>query len=68
MARILLTMKHFLYNEIWDGDRFSELSWFWNPDAEWILPAKCPENYCNGVVSSDNIEAAPLRGNMRKSP
>ena len=51
----------FLYNEIWDGDRFSELSWFWNPDAEWILPAKCPENYCNGVVSSDNIEAAPLR-------
>ena len=52
--------RDFLYNEIWDGDRFSELSWFWNPDAEWILPAKCPENYCNGVVSPANIEAAPL--------
>lgn len=51
--------RNFLCNEIWDGDRFSELSWFWNPDAEWILPAKCPENFCSGVVSSDDIEAAP---------
>ena len=59
--------RDFLYNEIWDGDRFSELSWFWNPDAEWILPAKCPENYCNGVVSSDNIEAAPLREGTGKN-
>ena len=43
------TEKDFLYNEIWDGYRFSEFSWFWNPDAEWILPAKCPENYCDQV-------------------
>lgn len=55
------TEKDFLYNEIWDGDRFSEFPWFWNPDAEWILQPKCPENYCDGVVSSHNIETAPLR-------
>ena len=51
--------RNFLRKEIWDGDRFSELPWFWNPDAQWILPARCPENFCNGVVSSDDIESAP---------
>ncbi|KAL9966452.1 hypothetical protein ACROYT_G024530 [Oculina patagonica] len=28
-------------------------------EEKWILPARCPENFCNGVVSSDDIEAAP---------
>lgn len=47
------------YNEIWDGERFSELSWFWNPNTSWILPARCPERWCSGVVSSHDIEDAP---------
>ena len=25
-------------SEIWDGRRFSELQWFWNPEEEWQLP------------------------------
>eukprot|EP00731_Ephydatia_muelleri_P035237 Em0107g9a len=31
-----------LQNEIWDGDRFKELSWFWNPEARWAILALCP--------------------------
>ena len=24
--------------ELWDGERFTELSWFWDPDSDWCLP------------------------------
>uniref|UniRef100_A0A1X7U041 Uncharacterized protein n=1 Tax=Amphimedon queenslandica TaxID=400682 RepID=A0A1X7U041_AMPQE len=27
-----------LLREIWDGERFAELSWFWDPDRTWLLP------------------------------
>lgn len=39
--------------ELWDGDRFAELSWFWDPSSSWILPASCP--FCKTVVSSETI-------------
>ena len=29
---------HFARNEIWDGERFKELSWFWNPEASVEKP------------------------------
>ena len=41
------------YNEIWDGKRFSELAWFWNPLSQWALPARCP--FCNSVVPVDDL-------------
>ena len=28
-------------NEIWDGSRFTELEWFWNPNKTWALPTRC---------------------------
>ena len=34
--------------------RFSELSWFWDPNSEWLLPAKCPE--CSQVIPADTVE------------
>ena len=40
-------------SEIWEGQRFSELSWFWNPQEEWLLPVRC--TFCNKVVSADTI-------------
>ena len=40
--------------EIWDGDRFCELSWFWDPVKKWILPTCCPS--CRSVLSSDIIK------------
>ena len=27
--------------EIWDGSRFKEVSWFWDPRKSWIVPEKC---------------------------
>jgi len=40
--------------EIWDGSRFAELSWFWDPLAEWTLPAICP--FCRTVTCGTTIE------------
>ena len=31
----------FPLNEIWDGYRFKELSWFWDPNKSWVIPQKC---------------------------
>jgi len=46
--------------EVWDGMRFSELAWFWNPDAEWMLPCRC--KCCGNVISEKEIRAsAPER-------
>ena len=44
----------FARNEIWDGERFKELSWFWNPEARWVIPALCPN--CKQVVGSQSIK------------
>ena len=43
----IYTEKDFLYNEIWDGDRFSEFSWFWNAldrfsESSWFWNALGP--------------------------
>ena len=39
--------------EIWDGERFAELSWFWDPAKKWLLPARCSS--CKLIVSADVI-------------
>ncbi|KAL5467065.1 hypothetical protein EMCRGX_G031241 [Ephydatia muelleri] len=44
----------FARNETWDGERFKELSWFWNPEARWVIPALCPN--CKQVVGSQSIK------------
>lgn len=28
--------------EIWDGERWVELQWFWDPNSTWVLPTLCP--------------------------
>ena len=40
--------------EIWDGNQFCELSWFWDPEKRWILPTRCP--VCRSVVNSENMK------------
>ena len=45
--------------EIWDGDRFCELSWFWDPNAVWCLPARCKTENCKNVFSGATIESLP---------
>lgn len=39
--------------ELWHGKRFQELSWFWDPESEFILPEKCP--LCSRVVPSRTV-------------
>ena len=39
--------------ELWDGSRFSELSWFWDPHCEWTLPVCCP--FCRAVISATTV-------------
>ena len=55
-------------NELWDGSRFGELSWFWDPNQFWILPFRCPQ--CKMVVSSKaldelNLEHLPLSATVQ---
>jgi len=40
-------------NEIWNGSRFYELSWFWDPTQQWLLPTRCI--CCKVVISADKI-------------
>ena len=46
-------------NEIWDGSRFKELQWFWNPDSRCSLPHTCSScgsiNSMKGISVSDPI-------------
>lgn len=42
-----------VYKEIWDGSRFAELRWFWDPQEEWLLPTRC--TFCKEVISANNI-------------
>ena len=48
---------NFELKEVWDGSRFNELAWFWDPDSKWMLPCKC--HLCGNVFSADQIRASP---------
>ena len=49
--------QHDTRKEIWNGERFRELAWFWDLNVTWLLPATCPSNTkCKGVVSADIID------------
>ena len=49
--------------EIWDGKRFAELAYFWDPTREWILPTFCP--ICRKVVPAEELLHAPEIDGMR---
>uniref|UniRef100_A0A7M5XBD8 Uncharacterized protein n=1 Tax=Clytia hemisphaerica TaxID=252671 RepID=A0A7M5XBD8_9CNID len=49
-------------DEIWDGYRFKQLQWFWDPNSRWPLPHMCSncQNFINlmdiGIQSDDETE------------
>ena len=45
--------------EVWDGDRFYDLSWFWDPNEVWCLPARCKTGNWSNVISGKTIETLP---------
>ena len=47
------TGANFTLKELWNGERFCERSWFWDPEKEWMLPCKCIT--CNSIFSTDEI-------------
>lgn len=44
-----------LKKEIWDGKRFAELAYFWDPNGQWILPVECLHKGCNTHVSANEL-------------
>lgn len=46
-----------LKREIWDGNRWSKLQWFWNPKSVWALPTRCVHG--NIPVSTDHLINSP---------
>ena len=50
--------------EFWDGKSFAELSYFWNPDAVWVLPARCPYGNCTTIISAEEVLNSPLVNEM----
>ena len=42
------------YSKLWHGSRFRELSYFWDPTKETLLPHKCP--FCDVVDPANNID------------
>lgn len=51
--------------EIWDGKRFAELSYFWDPTQEWTLPVFCPIEDCHKVISAEELLQASENGGRR---
>ena len=48
-------MNDIAYKDFWDGKRFAELKWLWDPQEEWMLPAYC--TICNEIISADFIKS-----------
>jgi len=49
-------------HEIWDGTRFANLAYFWDPNAVWTLPVRCEYPGCNNVISATEIINSPEGG------
>ena len=42
-----------LKKEFWDGQRWVELQWFFDPNQTWLLPGRCGN--CKAVISAESI-------------
>ena len=47
-----------LKQEFWDGQRWMDLQWFWDPSKVWPLPTLCV--HCSAVIS--------VHGHLTTSP
>ena len=67
MAKLWEEKEHWLHHEgpwfplkeIWDGSRFSEVSWFWDSDSEWFVPNF---SFCSSLLSAEEIQGSPYEG------
>ena len=42
--------------ELWDGQRWCNLHWYWDPKSQWMLPTICP--CCKEVIPVERIRNA----------
>ena len=43
--------------EIWDGQRWVDLQWFWDPNQTWIVPTRCVN--CKAIISAEILLGYP---------
>lgn len=48
-------------HELWDGTRWAELSYFWNPNKAWYLPVRCTFWGCGNIVSAEVMMQSPTK-------
>ena len=48
------TYEHHGMTELWHGEQFRELSWFWNSQKEYTLPDWCP--FCHVIIPASVIQ------------
>ena len=39
--------------EMWDGERWLDLQWFWDPDQRWTRPTRCVN--CKAIISAQTL-------------
>lgn len=54
------------YKEIWHGERFSDLSFFWDTETNTLLPTTCP--HCGNVLTTSEIQEAARPGSSSTDP
>ena len=54
-----------LKKEIWDGNRWAELKWFWDPNCVWALPTHYV--YCDFPISADHLTNSLNRVNLQSN-
>lgn len=47
--------------EIWDGKRWLDLQWFWDPNQRWTLPTRCVN--CKAIISTQKLSECPKDDN-----
>ena len=45
--------------ELWDGERFCAISWFFDPESHWCLPVRCVVEGCSNIISGETVESLP---------
>lgn len=54
------------YKEIWHGQRFADLSYFWDADCETLLPTSC--HNCGNILTAEEIGNASPPGSFSTDP
>lgn len=44
-----------LYNQLFDGSRWSDYSYFFDPNQQFLLPAKCTNTKCSFIFSTQHL-------------